>query len=415
MNEPIITLESISKQYLINHEMQPGYSTLVEALSDQAKKCAKFLSSFVRKQANEPSRVMPEKFWAVKDINCSINAGECVGIIGRNGAGKSTLLKIMSRIVIPTTGRMIIKGRLASLLEVATGFHQELSGRENIFLNGSLLGMRRKDILKKFDEIVAFSGVEKFLDTPVKRYSSGMYTRLGFSIAAHLEPDILIVDEVLSVGDFAFQERCMQKLNTLSKEGKTIIFVSHDINSVVRLCTRAIYLQNGEIAMMGKAEDCALAYMNRHNVISTFWKGASAHNGITITQAVLQNAQTKQEYFVQGDNARIEISYFLENQETHHLLVDITDARGLLIASSWSTENQTFKLSNNSSKAYYDLDTSLLFPGEYIVKIKPFQVGKSLPEDEILLKLVVYARKNELAHNHTVWGVKLNPAWIADK
>lgn len=192
-----------------------------------------------------------EEFWALRDITTEINKGDVLGIIGKNGAGKSTLLKILSQITIPTTGRIEINGRVASLLEVGTGFHPELTGRENIFLNGTILGMSRKEVASKFDEIVAFSGVEKFIDTPVKRYSSGMYVRLAFAVAAHLEPEILIIDEVLAVGDAEFQKKCIGKMKDVAGEGRTVIFVSHDIGAIKNLCTKGILLENGRMKFTG--------------------------------------------------------------------------------------------------------------------------------------------------------------------
>ena len=207
-----------------------------------------------------------QEFWALKDINFEIKQGEAVGIIGRNGAGKSTLLKILSRITEPTKGRFEINGRVSSLLEVGTGFHPELSGRENIFLNGTILGMKRKEIKAKFDEIVAFSGVEKFIDTPVKHYSSGMKVRLAFSVAAHLEPEILIIDEVLAVGDAEFQKKCLGKMGEVSKdEGRTVLFVSHNMAAVEGLCTRGILLENGRISKMGSSLDVISSYFSVNN------------------------------------------------------------------------------------------------------------------------------------------------------
>jgi len=203
-----------------------------------------------------------ERFWALKDVNFEIKPGEVVGIIGRNGAGKSTLLKILSRITDPTEGKIEIRGRISSLLEVGTGFHPELTGRENIFLNGAILGMSRQEIKQKFDEIVAFAEVEKFLDTPVKRYSSGMYVRLAFAVAAHLEPEILIVDEVLAVGDAEFQKKCLGKMQDVSKEGRTVLFVSHNMNAVRNLCDRVICLKNGVLELDGDANSVIEKYMS---------------------------------------------------------------------------------------------------------------------------------------------------------
>ena len=201
-------------------------------------------------------------FWALRDINFNVNAGEVIGIVGRNGAGKSTLLKVLSRITDPTAGSIHIRGRLASLLEVGTGFHPELTGRENIFLNGAILGMRRAEIVARFDEIVAFSEVEQFLDTPVKHYSSGMYVRLAFSVAAHLNPEVLIVDEVLAVGDVAFQKKCLGKMGDVSRSGRTILFVSHNMAAVENLCSRVVVLHEGRLAFDGATKDGIQYYLN---------------------------------------------------------------------------------------------------------------------------------------------------------
>ena len=203
-----------------------------------------------------------EEFWALDDVSFGVGRGEVVGIIGRNGAGKSTLLKILSRITEPTRGRVRIKGRVASLLEVGTGFHPELTGRENVYLNGAILGMSRAEIRRKFDEIVAFAGVERFLDTPVKRYSSGMYVRLAFAVAAHLEPEILVVDEVLAVGDAEFQKKCLGKMQDVSRDGRTVLFVSHNMLAVQRLCSRALYLENGQLKASGRVADIVANYLS---------------------------------------------------------------------------------------------------------------------------------------------------------
>jgi len=213
------------------------------------------------KQRREEKRRETE-FWALRDVSLTIKRGEVVGIIGRNGAGKSTLLKLLSRITEPTEGRIRIDGRIASLLEVGTGFHQELTGRENIFLNGAILGMSRAEIVRKFDEIVAFSEVEEFLDTPVKRYSSGMYVRLAFAVAAHLEPEILIVDEVLAVGDTAFQKKCLGKMGRFAESGRTVLFVSHNLDAVRSLCQTGLWLKDGNVQMNGEAGDVIDAYLN---------------------------------------------------------------------------------------------------------------------------------------------------------
>jgi lipopolysaccharide transport system ATP-binding protein len=240
MSRPVIRVENLGKKFVLRHQAGKGsrYVALRDVLASKAK-------ALFQKNRADATR---EEFWALKDVSFEIQQGEAVGIIGRNGAGKSTLLKILSRITRPTRGRIEIESRMASLLEVGTGFHPELTGRENIFLNGAILGMGRAEITKKFDEIVAFAEVEKFLDTPVKHYSSGMYMRLAFAIAAHLDPDILIVDEVLAVGDAAFQKKCLGKMQNVSQqEGRTVLFVSHQMNAIEQLCSRVLLLENGRI------------------------------------------------------------------------------------------------------------------------------------------------------------------------
>jgi lipopolysaccharide transport system ATP-binding protein len=258
MSDTVVRVESLSKKYTIGHQKQKGYTTLRESMTSGVKG---LLQPFRRgkPQVGDPDS---EEFWALKDVSFEIKQGDRVGIIGRNGAGKSTLLKILSRIIEPTSGRIGIKGRVASLLEVGTGFHPELTGRENISLNGAILGMSKAEITRKFDEIVAFAEVERFLDTPVKRYSSGMYVRLAFSVAAHLEPEILIVDEVLAVGDASFQEKCLGKMEDINKnDGRTIIFVSHNIAVVQKLCSVAILLKKGEVVESGGISDVIYGYL----------------------------------------------------------------------------------------------------------------------------------------------------------
>jgi lipopolysaccharide transport system ATP-binding protein len=261
MTSPIISVEGLSKVYLVGHS-RPKEHYLRDQIVREARTFARKTADFVRgKQIVQGDDV--EEFWALNDVSFDVKEGEVLGIIGRNGAGKSTLLKILSRITDPTRGRVRLKGRVASLLEVGTGFHPELSGRENIFLNGAILGMGRHEILRKFDEIVAFAEVEKFLDTPVKRYSSGMYVRLAFAVAAHLEPEILIVDEVLAVGDAEFQRKCLGKIDAASRQdGRTVIFVSHNMSAVSSLCSRSIYLHQGHIKECGDAKSIVASYLS---------------------------------------------------------------------------------------------------------------------------------------------------------
>jgi ABC-type polysaccharide/polyol phosphate transport system ATPase subunit len=250
----VVKVENLSKSYMLRHmQRRSRYTTLRDVLTEKVR------NTFSKRTGDDDST---ELFWALKHVSFEIKNGERIGIIGRNGAGKSTLLKILSRITDPTEGRISIKGRVASLLEVGTGFHPELSGRENIFLNGAILGMSRAEIKSRFDEIVAFAEIDKFLDTPVKRYSSGMYVRLAFAVAAHLEPEILIVDEVLAVGDAQFQKKCLGKMQDVSKnEGRTILFVSHSIGAVRTLCQKAIFLKDGQIQKSGEVNEVLPAYL----------------------------------------------------------------------------------------------------------------------------------------------------------
>ena len=258
-----IRAENLSKKYILRHQPGKGrhrYTALRDVLA------YKFKHLFTPRN-NGDSKTL-EEFWALKNVSFEIQQGEAVGIIGRNGAGKSTLLKLLSRITEPSEGQIELEGRVASLLEVGTGFHPELTGRENIFLNGAILGMTHAEIKKKFDEIVAFAEVEKFLDTPVKRYSSGMYMRLAFAVAAHLEPEILVVDEVLAVGDAAFQKKCLGKMQQVGKSGRTVLFVSHNMDAIARLCTKCFYLVKGELKMTGSPHEAIKAYSEYSKSIS---------------------------------------------------------------------------------------------------------------------------------------------------
>ncbi len=267
MNEPIITIKNIGKRYNITHQ-RGGYITLRDILANILHNPFRF----IRKKAKQViGTSAKEEFWALTNINLEIKKGEILGIIGHNGAGKSTLLKILTGITPPTEGEIKINGRIASLLEVGTGFHPELTGRENIFLNGAILGMTRKEIARKFNEIVTFAGIEKFLDTPVKYYSSGMYVRLAFSVAAHLEPDILLVDEVLAVGDAEFQKKCLGKMEEVThKDGRTIIFVSHNMNAIKQLCNKCILLEKGQVKV---ASDNVESIINQY--LSAGMRGSS--------------------------------------------------------------------------------------------------------------------------------------------
>lgn len=275
MSDIVIRVENLGKRYEIGHLDPTGYRTgLRHAVQDALTAPFRHLA---RDRGSEASRkrAAREVFWALRAIDFEVRRGDVVGVIGRNGAGKSTLLKILSRITEPTIGRIGLKGRVASLLEVGTGFHPELTGRENIYLNGAILGMSRAEVKSKFDEIVAFSGVEKFLDTPVKRYSSGMYVRLAFSVAAHLEPEILIIDEVLAVGDSEFQKKCLGKMRDVASDGRTVLFVSHNMAAVAALCSETLLMDRGGLHFAGGVEAGITAYRNLVSSQVDRWRWSS--------------------------------------------------------------------------------------------------------------------------------------------
>jgi len=327
----VIKVENLGKKYLIGHEKNTSYNSMRESINYS------FKSMYQR--IRHPLSINSEKteleeFWALKNINFEIKQGDKIGIIGHNGAGKTTLLKLLSRITQPTTGNIKIKGRIASLLEVGTGFHPELSGRENIYLNGAILGMKRVEIKKKFDEIVAFAEVEKFLDTPVKRYSSGMYVRLAFAVAAHLEPEILLVDEVLAVGDAAFQKKSLGKMESVSKEGRTIVFISHNMLALQSLCENAFLIEKGILKMKGDSASTIKKYLKQIHQGSSFVfkpdsKKEPINDKVRIVKAEVRTDDKKGsndfymnsdllfnvEYFIKKPGLEIDITIHLYNEE----------------------------------------------------------------------------------------------------
>jgi lipopolysaccharide transport system ATP-binding protein len=262
MSDTVIKVENLSKQYRIGAR-EPGYRTFRETIVDAVKAPFQGIVKLFSRQSSIVNRQSEETIWALRNVSFEVKRGEVVGIIGRNGAGKSTLLKILSKITEPTEGRVELRGRIGSLLEVGTGFHPELTGHENVYLYGAILGMDRWEITRKFDEIIAFAEIEKFIDTPVKKYSSGMYMRLAFAVAAHLEPEILLVDEVLAVGDAAFQKKCLGKMGDISKEGRTVLFVSHNMSAIARLCEYCILLESGQVEKKGLPTEVIEIYISK--------------------------------------------------------------------------------------------------------------------------------------------------------
>ena len=366
---PVLTVDHLSKRYILGgpDRLNTSFREMLMGTIAAPFKRYRKLSGHVDES---------QLFWALEDINFQVNQGEVVGIIGKNGAGKSTLLKILSRITTPTQGSVTIKGNVASLLEVGTGFHPELSGRENIYLNGAILGMRRKEINSKFDDIVEFANVEKFVDTPVKRYSSGMYVRLAFSIAAHLEPEILIVDEVLAVGDIEFQKRCLGKLSDIATQGRTVIFVSHNMSAINRLCSRGILLENGKLSIDGEVNDVIRDYLKDDQAFSQgLWKNKNdnvdAEMVIERIEILNEKNQTTT-LFNFDEKIEVKIRYRTSLNRSEYVMgVALADAQGNDLFSSFDTDNDTLRdyipsLSNDIS---CNLPARLFKPGAYTMTV----------------------------------------------
>lgn len=372
----VIKVENISKSYILKHQNTERYTALRDVLANKIKN--------IFSSVTEPPGMKSEEFWALKNVSFEIKQGDRVGIIGRNGAGKSTLLKILSRIITPTKGRIIINGRVASLLEVGTGFHPELTGRENVFLNGSILGMNRAEIKKKFDEIVAFAEVEKFLDTPVKRYSSGMYVRLAFAVAAHLEPEILVVDEVLAVGDAEFQKKCLGKMKDVSGEGRTVLFVSHNMAAIQNLCNKAIVLKNGQVDYpIGNVNDGLKHYMKltrEHSIINLRERKDRQGEGkirMVNFEFLNQNNEPQAELMT-GQKVRMKIEYEAEKEHMENIsaAIAIYGDDGVLY-SVLGSEFSAAPFNKIASKGYFicEIDKIPIMPGRYMLNLAINQNG----------------------------------------
>jgi lipopolysaccharide transport system ATP-binding protein len=371
--KPIITVENLAKKYTLRHKPREHYSALRDVITSSVSAWTRRMFNTGRTPTLE--QATNEEFWALNNISFQINEGDRIGIIGRNGAGKSTLLKIMSRITEPTKGCVKIRGRVASLLEVGTGFHPELTGRENIFLNGAILGMSRAEIRQKFDEIVDFAEIEKFLDTPVKRYSSGMYVRLAFAVAAHLDPEILIVDEVLAVGDAQFQKKCLGKMEDVSRqEGRTILFVSHNMEALLNLCTTGLMLQDGEMVHLGEAKEAVRRYlMHSKQTIHQEWQQNETAPGND--QARLLKASVKSfddDAGIFSTNAPFEFEFVFFNNAPGETSLDVTyhliDERGILVyVGSTIFNNINKKFKRGVVQATCTVPSNLLNEGTYTV------------------------------------------------
>jgi len=343
MNTPIIEVKNISKKYGIAHE-RGGYVTLRDVLMNVLRRPFSFLKTKAKRIVGLEKK---EEFWALKDINFSVNKAEIVGVIGANGAGKSTLLKILSQITPPTEGEIILRGKVGSLLEVGTGFHPELTGRENIFLNGAILGMGRQEIAKKFDDIVEFSGIGKFLDTPVKYYSSGMYVRLAFSIAAHMESDILLVDEVLAVGDAEFQKKCLGKMEEVTKkEGRTIVFVSHNMAAIQNLCSRSILIEKGQVALMGETSEVVDKYLSKYSRPMAVYNFKTQNTKVSIEEiSILDNGKSLTSAIPISNPFKIQIDFIIKEDIKNAILSTLfySQDQDLILYSSDSDTTGKFR------------------------------------------------------------------------
>ena len=342
MSDIVIRAENLGKFYLIGHQTNGKYDTLRDVIADKTKG---LLSKFRRPDCYTNQNI--EEFWALNDISFEVKQGERIAIIGRNGAGKSTLLKILSRITEPTKGKVSIRGRVASLLEVGTGFHGELSGRENIYLNGAILGMSRREIKAKFDEIVAFAEIDKFLDTPVKRFSSGMYVRLAFAVAAHLEQEILIVDEVLAVGDLEFQKKCLGKMHDVTTEGRTVLFVSHNMAAVQQLCERGIMLHEGRLVFCGSIADTIRTYIGHVKTLTSTEVGKrkdrTGSQWLKFTRVVIYDAEGNEiNRVMSGQHICVRL-YYESKKEIQNALVfvsfNLRNNQGVLLTNMNSVDS----------------------------------------------------------------------------
>jgi lipopolysaccharide transport system ATP-binding protein len=377
---PAISVSGLWKEYAVGGARSHA-STFYDVLT------ASLGHPFGRQKAKTEQAADPDKFWALRDVNFEVQPGEVVGVIGRNGAGKSTLLKILSRITAPTRGQVQVRGRLASLLEVGTGFHPELSGRENIFLNGSILGMPRAEVMRKFDAIVDFAGIEKFIDTPVKRYSSGMYVRLAFAVAAYLEPDILIVDEVLAVGDADFQRKCIHQMETISQQGRTLLVVSHNMQLVQKLCPTALLLEGGSLILAGKVMDVQQRYLVSAARETTAWM--PSQEDAEVFQYERVHVSPPAGYSAGALPAdrpfAIEFRFRLTAAMTGRIALRVRNQFGIVVFTSSNTDAAAFVNKRWRCGAHVERCTippGLLVPGPYWLTIsRPLAEGNQILDD----------------------------------
>ena len=392
MSDTVIRVENLGKKYILKHqqEKRSRYVALRDVLADNTKAIGRKLF----KPSQKASHSATEEFWALKDLSFEVKRGDRVGIIGRNGAGKSTLLKVLSRITEPTTGRIALKGRLVSLLEVGTGFHPELTGRENIFLNGAILGMSKGEIKKKFDEIVAFADVEKFLDTPVKRYSSGMYVRLAFAVAAHLEPEILVVDEVLAVGDAQFQKKCLGKMEDVAKnQGRTVLFVSHNMGAIKKLCNKAVLLDKGSIVSSGYPTDIIKLHLEADKVSTvnqSVWKNDShavknSSEVELLSVTLLDSNNNFRNSFSTEEKIAISISYNVKQSiRGLRVIIQLQTIEGITAFTSFEDSSviKGLRVASGTYEAKCYIPANLLNVNTYIIL-----VAVDIPKHKVIIPL----------------------------
>ncbi|HEY1047333.1 MAG TPA: polysaccharide ABC transporter ATP-binding protein [Bacteroidia bacterium] len=376
MSKIVIKAENVSKQYRLG---SIGTKTLANDFKRWMYQLRGKEDPFLKiGEANDRSKKGSSEYvWALKDINFEVEQGEVIGIIGKNGAGKSTLLKILSRVTSPTTGQIKINGRMASLLEVGTGFHPELTGKENVFLNGAIMGMSKSEIKSKFDEIIDFSGVERYIDTPVKRYSSGMYVRLAFAVAAHLEPEILIVDEVLAVGDAEFQKKCLGKMKDVSGQGRTVLFVSHNMGAIQSLCNKSIYLKHGTIQQSGPTDKIIQHYLSNELKSEEEQEIPFDSNlPACVTKVTLLNSENqKTKTYLSGEELKFSFTVETAIKGNYQLGIGIASALDVNI---YSEISDTFELKEGSNEIIYENVQVKLAPGNYALTFNFMFNGKSI-------------------------------------
>jgi lipopolysaccharide transport system ATP-binding protein len=417
MSTSIIQAENLGKKYLLRHQSKERYIALRDVIARKAAAIGRRLLHRGDKIVPDPTR---EEFWALKDVSLEVKRGETIGIIGRNGAGKSTLLKVLSRITEPTVGKVLIKGRLASLLEVGTGFHPELTGRENIFLNGAILGMKKNEIKKKFDDIVSFAEVEKFVDTPVKRYSSGMYVRLAFAVAAYLEPDILMVDEVLSVGDAVFQKKCLGKMGDIAHQGRTVLFVSHNMGAISRLCNRVVLLESGSLKKDGTCSEVISIYLNSNNRAEQHFSQPADDNVpmCLLEASICCEDGYSYDSFPRHKAINVFVKYMV-NQEisSAHVYSHILTTEGTVVLLTGDTDTKQSNLGLRKKGTYtcqYQIPANLLNEGTYKVNIAfgiPYEKSFQTNDNILSFRILDVEQMERYLHRGRSGVIWLNIPW----